>query len=160
PDLERLALLVEAGDATLIHHADPEIAVIVGLEIERSDRKARLDHGNRIFGNLPGLGIELAQELLAEMAEPDHAVGIDHCIVRLDLLTRQIVLSDDHARGTPGRARQPLELVGPDFLFAQIDRSKVLGERLDAVEVAEISPRAADQSLRMLRRAARIIAGH
>src|SRR5437870_11674257 len=89
PGLERLGLLVEARDAALIHHADPEIAGPVGLEIERTDGETGLDHRDRILPDLAGPRVHLAQELLAEMREPDDAVGIDDDIMRLDLFARQ-----------------------------------------------------------------------
>ena len=94
------------------------------------------------------------------MAEPDHAVGVDDDVVRLNLLSRQIVFGDDHAGRPSGRARQGLERIGPGLLAAEIDRGEVIGQRLDAFEIAEIAPRVADEALRMLRRAAGIVAGH
>src|SRR4051812_13037107 len=74
PSLERLGLLVKARDAGLIHHPDPGIAVLVESEVERADRVTGLQHRDRIFRYLAGLRIHLAEELLAEVREPDHAL--------------------------------------------------------------------------------------
>jgi hypothetical protein len=71
PGLERLGLLVEARDAALVHHGDPEIAGLVGLRDRACRRDSRLEHRQRIFRDLAGLGIDLAEELFAEMREPD-----------------------------------------------------------------------------------------
>ena len=60
--------------------------------------------GIGIVRDLAGYRIELGQELLAEMREPDAAVAIDDHVVRLDLLPRQIVFGDDDARRAAGRA--------------------------------------------------------
>ena len=94
------------------------------------------------------------------MGEPDHAVGIDDGVVRLDLLPRQIIFGDDDAGRASGRARQRLERIVPHFVFAEIDRGEVLRHRLHARRLAEVAAGFAQEALRMLRRAARIVAGH
>ncbi len=160
PGLEFLGRLVELGNAALIHHRDPEIAGLIGFEVERPNGKAWLDHRQGILGDLAGLGIELAQELFAEMGEPDHAVGIDDGVVRLDLLSRQIVFGDHNARRTPGRARQRLELIVPNLVPAEIDRGEILRHRLHPRRLTEVAASLAQKALRVLRRAAGIVAGH
>src|SRR5260370_2662610 len=72
PGLKCFGLLVEFGDTALIHHGDPEIAGLVGLQVERADRITRFDDRQGIFGGAAALGVELSQELLAERREPDH----------------------------------------------------------------------------------------
>ena len=159
PGLERLGLLVEARDAGLVHHADPGIAVLVEAEIERADRIAGLQHRDRIFRDLAGLRIHLAEELLAEVREPDHALLVEHDVVRLDLPARQIVFGDDDAVGAAGQARQRLQRIGPGFL-AEIDRGEIFRDHPHVRPLAERALRVADEPLRMLRRAARVIADH
>jgi hypothetical protein len=56
------------------------------------------------------------------MREPYAAVGIDDHVVRLDFLPRQVVLGDDDACGTPGRARRDLELEAVHGLGAEVER--------------------------------------
>ena len=77
---------------------------------------------------LPVYGIELGQELLAEMREPDAAVGIDDHVVRLDLFSRQIVFGDDHARGAAFRARRGRELEAVRRAAAEVERFEIAGE--------------------------------
>jgi hypothetical protein len=160
PGLERLSLLVEARNAALIHHADPEITLRVGLEIQRADRIAGLEHRYGKFPDLTGLGVHLAEELLGEVAEPDHAPLVGDDVVRLDQPARQVVLGDDDARGAAGRARQGLERIAPSLVLAQIDGGEVVGNRLHAGTLPERAPGVADQPLRMLRRAARVVLRH
>src|SRR5215216_4144548 len=159
PGLERLGLLVEARDATLIHHADPEIAGLVGLEIQRADRITRLEHGQGVFPDLAGLRVHLAEELLGEVGEPDYALLIDDDVMRLDQPARQVVFRDDDAVGAAGEPRQCLELIGPGLL-AQIDGGEIFRRYLHAGPLAERAARVADEPLRMLRRAARVVTDH
>src|SRR3954454_12551468 len=102
PGFERLSLLIETRDAGLIHHPDPGIAVLVEPEIERADRITRLQHWDRVFRDLAGLRIHLAEELLAEMRKPDHALFVERDVMRLDLPPRQRVFGDDDAVGAAG----------------------------------------------------------
>ena len=60
---------------------------------------------NWIFGDLAGFGIESAKKLLAEARIPSDAVGIDHHIVRLNGLARQVVFRNDDARAAAFRTR-------------------------------------------------------
>ena len=78
----------------------------------------------RIFRDLAGLGIQLAEELLGEMGEPDHALVIDDDVVRLDLLARQIVFGDDDAGRAAGRARQRLERIVPGFVLLRLTEAR------------------------------------
>ena len=159
PGLERLGLLVEARDAGLIHHPDPGIAGLVEAEIERADRIARLQHRDGEFPDLAGLRVHLAEELLGEVREPDHAVAVEDDIVRLNEPARQVVFGDDDAVGAAGQARQRLERIGPRLL-AQIDRGEILRDHPHVGPLAERALRVADEPLRMLRRAAGVIADH
>jgi hypothetical protein len=95
--LERLALAIELHHRGLIHIAQPQIAGLVGAQPEEAGRESGLVHRDRIFAGLAGLGIEPAQELLAEARIPGDAVAIDHHVMRLDGLTRQVVFGDDDA---------------------------------------------------------------
>ena len=101
PGLDLAGLSVESRDAALIHQGDPKIAVTVELEIERPDGKSFLDLRNRIFGDLAGLGVDLAHEQRAEVRVPDDAVGVDDHVMGLDGLARQIVFGHDHPCGAP-----------------------------------------------------------
>jgi hypothetical protein len=87
--------LSKRANATLIHHPDPGIAGLVESEVQCADRIARLQHRNRIFRDLAGLRIHLAEELLAEVREPDHALFVEGDVVRLDLPARQRIFGDD-----------------------------------------------------------------
>ena len=80
----------------LEHQAEPEIALRIGFEIERAGRPALALQRHREALVLQRLGVEAAENLAAEVAVPDDAVGIDHHVVRLDGLLRQIVFGDDH----------------------------------------------------------------
>ena len=91
---------------------DPDLAVLVELEVERSFRVAGLLHRDREIRDLAGFRIELRQELLAEMRVPYHAVAIDDHVVRLDLLARKIVFGDDDLGRAAGRPRKRLEFEG------------------------------------------------
>ena len=94
------------------------------------------------------------------MREPDHTVGIDDGVVRLDLLAGQIVFGDDHARGAALWPRQCLERIVPNLVLAEIDRRQILRHRLHAGGCTEVAAGIADEPLRILRRAAGIVAGH
>src|SRR5262249_59205424 len=68
---------IEPRHAGLVHQADPEIAVVVDFEIERSLWVIGLLHRDREIRHLSGLRVEPGKELITEMREPDHAVGVD-----------------------------------------------------------------------------------
>ncbi len=118
---------VEFADGALIHHPEPDIAVLVRVEAERALRPALLELGQIDLGDLAGLGIHPADVLLAEVGVPDVAVLADDHVVGLDGIARQIVFGDDHLGGPPGRPRQCLERVSPGGGFAQIDRGQKFG---------------------------------
>jgi hypothetical protein len=80
--------------------------------------------------------------------------------VRLDLLARQIVFGDDHARGAALRPRQCLKRVVPNLILAEIDRGEIVRHRLHAGGCAEVTAGIADEPLRVLRCAAGIVASH
>jgi hypothetical protein len=131
----------------LIHHPEPDIAVLVRVQAERALRPALLEFGQHDLGDLAGLGVHLADVLLAEVRVPDGAVLVDDHVVRLDRLARQVVLGDDHLGGASGRARQRLERIIPGRVFAQIDR----GQKLGAVLLGPVAGIAAllEQALRL-----------
>ena len=106
------------------------IAVGIDLEVERALGMIGLQHRDRIVRHLAGLGIELGEELLAEVRVPDAAVGIDDDVVRLDLLPRQIVFGDDDARGAAAGARRKLEFEAVLGLGREIERREIGRERL------------------------------
>ncbi len=134
--------------------------------------EAFLDFRNRIFGDLAGLRIHLADEQRAEIRVPDLTVAIDHHVVRFDGFARQIVFGDDEMRAAPGGPRQGVQRVAALRPVAEIDagepfrRRRACGSRARyrahgiARAAAEIAPRRADQPLRLQRRAAGIVAGH
>ena len=62
-----LGLGIELADRALVHHAEPEVAVLVGAQAEAALRPALLELGQRELGDLAGLGIEPADVLLAEV---------------------------------------------------------------------------------------------
>ena len=127
PSLHGLRLAIEFHDAALIHQAHPEIAVGVEFEIELALRIARPVERQRIFLQLAGLGIEASEIELAEIRIPDHAVGIDQHVVRLDFLPRQIVFGDDRARAAAFDARQCLQRIFPFRRRAEIDAGEIGG---------------------------------
>ena len=133
PHLELLGLDVELGDGALIHHANPRVAILVDLEVERAERPAFLDDRDRILRHLAGLLIHLAEEHLTEVGVPDVSGLIEHHVVRLDVLIGQIVFGEDHLRRLAGEPRQGLELEAPGLLLAEVDAGHPLG---DGVHVA------------------------
>ena len=104
-----LGLAVDLGGAGLVRHADPDIAVGIELEVERAFGLIRRAARQCIVRHLAGLGIELADELVAEIGIPGMAVGIDDHVMRQRFLARQIVFGDDHMGGLALRPRQPLQ---------------------------------------------------
>ena len=81
----------------LEHQSEPEIALRIGFQIERTRRPA-LSLDRHLEGLMfECLGVEPPQHLAAEVAVPDDAIGIDHHVMRLDGLLRQVVFGDDHA---------------------------------------------------------------
>ena len=134
PDLELLGLGVEPGDGALIHHAEQEMALAVDAEVEIAGGKsfAQLRHG--VFGMLAGLGIDLAQELLAEIRVPGLAVHDDH-VVRLDGGARQIVFRNDDVGAATLDPRQGLELELVFHARAQIDGGEILGHLAEAFRI-------------------------
>jgi hypothetical protein len=86
-----------------------------------------LELGDGVFGVLAGLGIDLAEGLLAEIRVPSDAVLIDDHVMRLDRRARQIVFGDDDAGRPPGRARQRLEREFPRISLVEVNRGEVVG---------------------------------
>ena len=111
-----LGLAVELDDRGLVHVAEPQIAGRSVRSAERSGRVAGLVLGDRIFGDLAGLGIESAEELLAEARIPGDAVSIDDDVVRLDGVARQIVFGVDDAGGAAARPWKWIEVEAPLLL--------------------------------------------
>ena len=107
------------------------MAVLVDFEIEGSLGVVGLLHGDREIRHRPGLRVELGKELLAEMRVPDHAVGIDDDVVRLNLLPREIVFGDDDvaSRVRLGRG-EVFQLEAMRRLAAEIDAGEIFREPL------------------------------
>ncbi len=126
---EGAASRVEVGKRRLVHHPHPQRAVVgVMLEVERAEGIAGLELGHRDLGKLAGLGIELADILLAEIGVPDGAVTIDDHVMGLHGRLRQVVFGDDDMGAAPGRSRQGLERVVPLRALAQIDGGEIVGD--------------------------------
>src|SRR5262252_929543 len=94
------------------------------------------------------------------MGEPDRTLVVQNHIMRLDLLARQIILGDDDPGGTAGRSGEPLQLVSPCLVFAQVDRGKKLRERPRARALPNLAASIAVKALRIFRGAAWIITAH
>jgi hypothetical protein len=157
---EGLGAAVEPRHARLVHQADPEVAVRVDFEIERSFGVIGLLHGNRKIRHLPGLRVELGQELLAEMRVPDHALGIDDDVVGLNLLPREIVFRDDDSRRASGRTRPAFQLELVPGLAAEIDAREIVREPLGNGGVYRRPPVLAGEPLRLHVGGAGIVAAH
>jgi hypothetical protein len=158
-----LGLAVDLGGAGLIGHADPEIAVGIELEIERALRLFRPQQRQRMIRDLAGLGIELADDLAAEVGIPGVPVGIDHDVVRHCLLARQVEFGDHDLGGAALRTRQGLVIVFLAIGVAEIDADQEIGRRLHHVggDARALAARPArDQQLRMRRRRFRRITAH
>ena len=152
PHLELLGLDVELGDGALIHHADPGIAVLVDLEVERTERPAFLDDRDRILRHLAGLLIHLAEEHLTEVGIPDVSGLIEHHIVRLDVLVGQVVFGEDDLGRLAREPRQGLELEAPGLLLAQIDGRQPLCDLPAVTATVAIAQEVAGEPLRLQRR--------
>jgi len=83
---------------------------------------------------LAGPGIDLAQELLAEIRVPGLAVHDDH-VVRLDGGARQIVFRNDDVGAATLDPRQGLELELVFHARAQIDFGEILGHLAEAFRI-------------------------
>src|SRR5262249_58711845 len=66
----------------------------------------------------------------------------------------------DLASGAALRPRQCLERIVPNLVPAEIDRSQILRHRLQAGGCTEVAAGIPDEPLRMLWRAAGVVAGH
>ncbi len=159
-DAEARGLAIEPREPGLVHQADPDIAVLVDLEIKRALRMLRLLHRDRIVRRLAGLRIHPGNELLAEMREPDHPVGINHYVMRLDLAPGQIVFRDHHPGRAAGRARELLDLEGMARAPVEIDARKVFRETLLHRGRDRRATVRAVEPLRLPVRSAGIVAAH
>ena len=158
-----LVLRSNFRDARLIHHGEPEIALRVEFEIERSRRFIRPQRRYRVIGDLAGRRVQFADELMAEIRVPDHAVGIHDDIVRLRVFARQVVFGDDDAGRAALQPRQRLEREVQGLRVAQVNAGEIVGHLLldrrrhrRAVGVVA----AGEQRLRLERRRARRISAH
>ncbi len=97
---------------------------------QRAGREAGLQLGHGILRHLARLRVELAERLLAEVAEPRDAIRIHDDVMRLDRLAWQVVLGDDHARAAPARAGKRLQVVLPRGRAAEVHAREELGELL------------------------------
>src|SRR5262249_43456677 len=97
---------------------------------------------------------------LAEVRIPDHALAVEHHVVRLDQRVGEVVLGDDHASRPAGETRLGLERKRPGLLLAQVYRREPF-RGLPAVAAAlDVARRLAREALRLERRAAGIVSGH
>src|SRR5258708_24617581 len=151
---------IEARHPRLVHQADPEIAVRVDLEIEGSFGMIGFLHRNREIRYLPGFRVELRQELLAEMREPDHAGRIDNDVVGLNLFPRKIVFRDDDPRRASGRTRRDFGLEVMRRLPAEIDTREIVRELFYDGTVDGRPPVLADEPLWLQVGRAGILAAH
>src|SRR4029077_6832331 len=78
-------LRIEIPERALIHGIEPEGSPRVEVDREIAFRRVGLELLYGVFGELEGLGIELGDELIAEIGVPDYAVSGDH-VMRLDHL--------------------------------------------------------------------------
>jgi hypothetical protein len=155
-------LRVELGEPGLIHHGEPEIAVRIGVNLQRAFRLLGLKGRDFEFLRLAGRGIERADELRAEIREPDLAVLGHDDVVRLHRAARQIVFRDDDLGRAALRTRQRLHGIGVLFLGREIGAREQLGGGLDdrRIDARTFAARTWQQRLRRIRRRARRIAAH
>src|SRR5215813_3561986 len=153
PHRELFGPAVELRDGALIHHADPRIAILVDLKIERAERPAGLDDGDRVLRDFAGLHVHLAEEHLAEVRVPGIAVVIEHHVMRLDVRTRQVVFGDNDSGRLAREPRQSLERKFPGLLLVEVNAGEPLGS-LPAVAAIAVAQEVAGETLWPLRRAA------
>ena len=119
---------VELGEPGLKHHGQPQIAVCIGLEVERAGGRTGLEHGNGIVAILAGLRIEFAEEILDKIRIPDVALCVGAHVMRRDGFARQLIFGDDDVGGAAFGPRQRLQFVRPRRTAAQIDGREISGE--------------------------------
>ena len=160
--LHLVGLAVDPADAGLIHHRQPDIALGIKFEIEPALGLVGLQHRDRNVLHGAGLGIEHADELVAEVGVPGLAIGIDDHVVRHRLFARQIVFGDDDAGGPALRTRQALEVIFGRFGIAAAETGEIFRRGLGGVagDDRPFAARTRQQRLRMGRRRARRIARH
>jgi len=118
--LERFAFAVESRDGALAHHAEPEIAFLIGPYRERFRRITFLEFRQRVFGHFAGARIEHSERRFAEIGKPDQAIAGDDHVMGLHSGTRKVIFRDDRPRVATGRARESFQLIVPVSGFAQI----------------------------------------
>ena len=101
-DLSRLR--VELGDLRLPHHRFPDVSILIHRDHEAAGRKAGLRHGNRIARDLAGLGVQLRDELVLEIGEPDVALFVEERVMGRGVVGQIIGRDDGLSRfaGRPG----------------------------------------------------------
>ncbi len=159
--LHLVGLGIEHGDTALVHHRRPDIAVAVGLQLEKTAGLFILQDGDRVIDDLAGLRVHLADELAAEIAVPDLAVLHDD-VVRHGLGARQVVGGDDDARAASLGTRERLQRILPRLVLREIHAGEKSGGLLDSFRVddAAVAARAGQKLLRTFRRRARRIGAH
>ncbi len=157
-----VGLAIDLGDAGLVHQRDPDVLVVVELDVEVALRLLLFEHRDRDVLDLAGLRVEHAGELRAEVGVPGHAVAIDDHVVRLRLFARQVVLGDDHAGGLALGAHLGLKVVFGRVRIAERDAGEIGGGRLGLVAGygRALAARTRQQRLRAGRRAAGRVAAH
>src|SRR6516165_1917420 len=140
---------IEPRHAGLVHQADPEIAIVVEFEIERSLWVIGLLHWDREIRHLSSLRVEPGKELITEMREPDHAVRVDDNVMGLNLRPRQIVFRDDDTSCASDRTRRDFQIEVTRGFAAEIDAREIVGKALRNGRVDVRPPVLAHQTLRL-----------
>ena len=86
-----------------------------------------------MIDDLAGLGVELADELGAEVGVPGVPVGIDDHVVRQRLFAWQVVFGDDHIGGLALRTREGFEIVFHAVRIGEADLLQILGRLIHHV---------------------------
>ena len=135
----------------------------IELEAERAFRLVLAQRLQRIVLHLAGLGIEFADELVAEIGIPGMAVGIDDHVMGQCFLARQVVFGDDHMGGSALRPRQPLEIefLAVGIIDAGVDQEPRSGVHHVGGNARPLAARAAgEQKLRACRHGLGRVAAH
>ena len=117
-------------------------------------------HRDREVGDVAGQRVKPCQVLLAEMAEPGHAVGVDDDVVRLDFRPGKVVLGDDDLRRPPGRPGKLGDVEGPRVPAVEVDAGEVAGDLVLHPGGQRRPPVVLQQTLRLHVRGAGVIPRH
>ena len=103
---------------------------MIELEIETARRLLGPQRRRRDVRHLAGRGIELADELMAEVRVPDHAILIHDDVMGLRVFARQVVFGDDDVGRAAGQARERLERKFHRLRVAEIHAGEIVGHLL------------------------------